>query len=95
MENYAAILTAWELMKHFTGQAEEQDPGHFIEDLIEEMNEHIADTDGIRLPWVWIMETLLSEAVQDLSREDVSGLKSSAGSPITPSQQDHEQPLGD
>jgi hypothetical protein len=70
MENYAAILTAWELLKQFAGMADGQgqgqgqennDPGHFTEDLIGEMNEHIADTDGIRLPWVWIMEILLSE----------------------------------
>jgi hypothetical protein len=25
------------------------------------MNEHVANTDGIRLSWVWIMEILLSE----------------------------------
>jgi hypothetical protein len=81
-ENYASILTAWELLKQFTGQAEKQDPSNFTEDLLGEMNEHIADTDGIRLPWVWIMEILLSEAVQDLSREGVSELKSSAGTGV-------------
>jgi hypothetical protein len=66
MENYAAILTTWELLKQFAGIAdgkneENNDPGYFTEDLIGEMNEHIADTDGICLPWVWIMEILLSE----------------------------------
>ncbi|MEO3953860.1 hypothetical protein ABH309_05275, partial [Chromobacterium piscinae] len=35
--------------------------GGFIEDLLAEMNSHIVDTDGSRLPWVWIMEILLSE----------------------------------
>jgi hypothetical protein len=59
MENYAAILTAWHLLTRFANLDLEQ--GNFIDDLMAEMNEHIADTDGIRLPWVWIMEILLSE----------------------------------
>ncbi|MCX9154994.1 hypothetical protein OPU71_02515 [Niveibacterium sp. 24ML] len=33
----------------------------FTEDVIAKMNGHIADTDGVRLPWVWITEILLSE----------------------------------
>lgn len=59
MENYAAILMAWELLCSFAKINPAQ--GQFIEDLTREMNEHIADTDGMRLPWVWIMEILLSE----------------------------------
>lgn len=59
MENYAAILTAWALLCEFAEIDIEQ--GQFIPDLLAEMNSHIADTDGTRLPWVWIMEILLSE----------------------------------
>lgn len=59
MENYAAILTAWELLCKFAGIAPSQ--GGFVEDLIGEMNGHIGETDGLRLPWVWIMEIALSE----------------------------------
>ncbi|EHP41244.1 hypothetical protein OR16_21136 [Cupriavidus basilensis OR16] len=59
MENYAAMLTAWALLAEFAGI--DVDQGGFAEDLIAEMNSHIADTDGTRLPWVWIMEILLSE----------------------------------
>jgi len=59
MENYAAVLTSWALLSEFSeidlGQ------GRFVDDLIGEMNAHLADTDGTRLPWVWIMEILLSE----------------------------------
>ena len=58
-ENYAAILTAWELLAKFAGIDVNQ--GGFIEDLLTEMNVHISDTNGTRLPWVWIMEILLSE----------------------------------
>lgn len=59
MENYAAVLTAWLLVAEFAGFDARQ--GDFAEDLISEMNTHIADTNGTRLPWVWIMEILLSE----------------------------------
>ncbi len=59
MENYAVILTAWHLLCEFSDIDVEQ--GDFSSDLVAEMNEHIAETDGIRLPWVWIMEILLSE----------------------------------
>lgn len=59
MENYAAVLTAWALLADFGDFAQEQ--GGFIEDCIAEMNGHLIDTDGTRLPWVWIMEILLSE----------------------------------
>lgn len=59
MENYAAIFTAWAYLCDFAGIAIEQ--GNFLEDGIAEMNSHLMDTDGTRLPWVWIMEILLSE----------------------------------
>lgn len=32
-----------------------------MDNQIAEMSPHIANTDGTRLPWVWIMEILLSE----------------------------------
>lgn len=58
-ENYAAVLTAWDLLCEFAGIDTYQ--GDFFGDLIGEMNAHIAETDGTRLPWVWIMEIILSE----------------------------------
>lgn len=59
IENYAAILTAWDLLCEFS----EIDVGRggFVGDLVGEMNGHLRETDGRRLPWVWIMEILLSE----------------------------------
>jgi hypothetical protein len=59
MENYAAIATAWAFLADFAGFPVEQ--GAFLEDLMVEMNQHLSDTDGTRLPWVWIMEIFLSE----------------------------------
>ncbi|MDB0572047.1 toprim domain-containing protein [Ralstonia solanacearum] len=59
VENYAAIMTAWALLAEFAQIDVEQ--GGFVDDLLTEMNAHIAETDGTRLPWVWIMEILLSE----------------------------------
>jgi len=59
MENYAAVLAAWWLLADFAGIDAKQ--GGFADDLITEMNTHIAETSGTRLPWVWIMEILLSE----------------------------------
>lgn len=59
MENYAAVMTAWLLVCEFAGVEATQ--GGFADNLITEMNTHIADTNGTRLPWVWIMEILLSE----------------------------------
>lgn len=58
-KNYAAMLVAWRLLCEFT----ELDPaeGQFMPDLIGQMNTHIAETSGDREPWVWILETLLSE----------------------------------
>ncbi|MDR1890025.1 MAG: toprim domain-containing protein [Zoogloeaceae bacterium] len=63
MENYAAILAAWDLLTEFAGIS--PDCGGFVDDLTVEMNGHIGETDGMRLPWVWIMEILLSEIESD------------------------------
>lgn len=57
--NYAAVLLAWKLLCEFAGIDEAH--GGFIDDLVGEMNVHLADTVADREPWVWIMEILLSE----------------------------------
>lgn len=59
MENYAAILTAWRLLCEFADIDERT--GGFMKDMLAEMNAHLAETDGTRLPWVRIMEIALSE----------------------------------
>lgn len=57
--NYAALLTAWRYLCEFAGIDPNQ--GDFGKDLLEEMNLHIKETSADREPWVWIVETLLSE----------------------------------
>ncbi|HLP99415.1 MAG TPA: toprim domain-containing protein [Sideroxyarcus sp.] len=57
--NYAAVLTCWRYLCEFAGIESTQ--GDFTRDLIEEMNRHIKETSADREPWVWIVETLLSE----------------------------------
>lgn len=57
--NYAAILTAWRLLCEFADM--EVTEGNLREDVIAEMNAHISETSADREPWVWILETLLSE----------------------------------
>lgn len=57
--NYAAVLTCWRFLCEFAGIETTQ--GDFGRDLIEEMNRHIKETSADREPWVWIVETLLSE----------------------------------
>lgn len=59
MENYAAVLAAWDLLCEFADIPVGQ--GDFIVALISEMNAHIAETDGKRLPWIWIVELLINE----------------------------------
>jgi hypothetical protein len=57
--NYAAVYTAWMYLCEYAGI--EADQGDFDADIFEEMNRHISDTSADREPWVWIMETALSE----------------------------------
>jgi hypothetical protein len=57
--NYAALLTCWRYLCEFSGIDPKQ--GDFSQDLLEEMNRHIKETSSDREPWVWIVETLLSE----------------------------------
>lgn len=57
--NYAALLTCWRFMCEFAEIDVKQ--GDFGADLISEMNAHITETSADREPWVWILETVLSE----------------------------------
>ncbi|HSH40536.1 MAG TPA: hypothetical protein VK973_00215, partial [Arenicellales bacterium] len=59
VENYAAVLCAWGLLCDFLDIDRAQ--GGFPDDLVKEMNLHINETSSDREPWVWIIETLLSE----------------------------------
>jgi len=59
MVNYAAVVTAWRLLCEFLEIPVDQ--GKFEQDLGSEMNSHIKGTSGDRQPWVWILDTLLSE----------------------------------
>ncbi|SIO94685.1 toprim domain-containing protein [Vibrio spartinae] len=58
-DNYACLLLAWKLLCEFTGVATNY--GHFINDLVAEMNLHISETSAEREPWVWILELILGE----------------------------------
>jgi hypothetical protein len=57
--NYAGLLLAWSMLCEFAGIDEHQ--GGFIDDVLAQMNSHIAETSQDREPWVWIMEIALSE----------------------------------
>lgn len=57
--NYAAVALAWDFLCEFAGM--DFSEGDFPRDLLAEMNGHIAETSADREPWVWIMETVLSE----------------------------------
>lgn len=59
LDNYAAVLLSWRLLRDFAGI----EPGEIALDsaLLQEMNEHIAETGADREPWVWIVEVILHE----------------------------------
>lgn len=57
--NYSAVATAWKLLCEFLGL--HAGTGGFLQDLVKQMNVHIAETKASRHPWVWIVEKLLSE----------------------------------
>lgn len=59
VDNYAALLTAWRLLRDFAGIAADELP--FDSALLQEMNEHIAETCADREPWVWILEVVFNE----------------------------------
>ncbi|MDD2664415.1 MAG: toprim domain-containing protein [Dechloromonas sp.] len=62
VENYAALLTGWQLMAEFSGLPVEF--GGVVRSIVAEMNEYLADSKGERHPWVWILQTLLAEIAQ-------------------------------
>jgi hypothetical protein len=57
--NYAAMLLAWGYLCDFAGMP--TNAGNFGADLVAEMNRHISETTAERSPWVWILESALSE----------------------------------
>lgn len=57
--NYAAVLLAWRYLTEFAGMDDSE--GGFMRDMVAEMNGHIGESSADRQPWVWIMETVLSE----------------------------------
>ncbi|MCD9124013.1 toprim domain-containing protein [Cupriavidus sp. UGS-1] len=57
--NYAAVLLCWRYLCEFAGL--DVSEGGFGADLLAEMNTHISESSGDRSPWVWILETVLSE----------------------------------
>jgi hypothetical protein len=59
LSNWGAMRAAWMLLADFAGIAVEQ--GDMLRDLTAEMNAHIKESVSDRQPWVWIVETLLSE----------------------------------
>jgi hypothetical protein len=59
LQNYAGVRTAWMLLCDFADIPVNQ--GDFLGDLTRQMNTHIRDSVSERQPWVWIMDTLLSE----------------------------------
>ncbi len=63
VHNYAALIVGWRLLCEFTELVPSE--GQFVPDALAQMNKHISDTSGDRQPWVWIMETLLSEIAQN------------------------------
>lgn len=59
ISNYAALLLAWRLLQDFSGVT--NDEINLDSAIIQEMNEHIAETSADREPWVWIVEVVLNE----------------------------------
>lgn len=59
LANYGAVRMAWTLLCDFAQM--DVSTGGFLRDLTHEMNGHIKESVSDRQPWVWIVETLLSE----------------------------------
>ena len=66
LANYGAMRTAWTLLCDFAGL--ELGTGDFLRDLTRTMNAHVKETESDRQPWVWIVETLLSEIARGTFR---------------------------
>jgi hypothetical protein len=64
--NYGAVRAAWSLLCDFAGIDTAQ--GGFLRDLTAQMNSHVLDSEGERQPWVWIVDTLLSEIARGTFR---------------------------
>ncbi|AWL12787.1 hypothetical protein HMF8227_02335 [Saliniradius amylolyticus] len=58
-DNYACLLMAWRLLSEFADVPSNYNGFH--NDLIQDMNSHIKETDSDREPWIWIMELILGE----------------------------------
>lgn len=66
LANYGALRAAWALLCDFAGLDVTQ--GAFLRDLTAEMNLHVKESVSDRQPWVWIVETLLSEIARGTFR---------------------------
>lgn len=66
LSNYAGLRAAWLLLCDFAGL--DVDQGGFLRDLTARMNGHIKESVSDRQPWVWIVETLLSEIARGTYR---------------------------
>ena len=66
LNNYGAVRMAWTLLCDFAGIEVAQ--GGFMGDLTAQMNSHIIESNGDRQPWVWIVDTLLSEIARGTFR---------------------------
>lgn len=64
--NYGGLRAAWTLLCDFADL--EVSAGGFLGDLTREMNRHITDTESDRHPWVWIVDTILSEIARGTFR---------------------------
>lgn len=66
LSNYGGLRAAWVLLCDFAEMDLGQ--GGFLRDLTAEMNSHIKETESDRQPWVWIVDTLLSEIARGTFR---------------------------
>jgi hypothetical protein len=66
LANYGALRTAWTLLCDFAGMDLSQ--GGFLRDLTATMNGHIKESESDRQPWVWIVDTVLSEIARGTFR---------------------------
>lgn len=66
LSNYGAMRVAWLLLADFAGL--DVHTGGFLASLTAEMNAHIKETESDRQPWVWIVDTLLSEIARGTFR---------------------------
>lgn len=70
VKNYACIRLAWHYLCEFLSI--DIGTGYFEHDLLMEMNAFLAETEGARKPWVWIMEITFSEIDNNRYRAPVA-----------------------